>query len=195
VIYVKRIAAVITAFTISLVYLTAAAHADHSLFPIYNITHLTTTEGDIYNFHSPGINYTFNGRNRIGFFTSLSIFFPLRSNQNGESYKNSDFYRSKLGGDFMLGADMKFQASDKISIVPALGGHVNGIRLRAKEIYKDFYHLTFGLGLNVQTRYEVSDRMDGTLLVSGGWHFIDLIHRENRLDNGLIFTGGIGLTF
>jgi hypothetical protein len=179
----------------ALALLTAAAYADHSVFPVYHMTHLTTTEGDTYNFHSPGFNYTYNGKRNIGFISSLSIFFPLRSNQNGESFKNSDYYRSKLGGDLMLGADVKLQASDKVRFVPAFGGHVSAIRLRGKEIYKDFYHLALGVGFSLQTSYVITEQVDGTVLVSGGWDFYDLIHRENRLDNGLTFTGGMGLTF
>ena len=84
---------------------------------------------------------------------------------------------------------------DKISFVPAFGGHVSAIRLRGKEEDKDFYHLALGFGLSLQTSYRLTDGMDGTVLVSGGWDFFDLIHRENKLNNGWTFNGGIGLTF
>lgn len=169
--------------------------ADHGFFPIYNVTHLSTTEGDVYNFYSPGFNYTFNGRNRFGFFSSISVLFPLRSNQNGESFKNSDYYKRKLGTDIMLGAGVKFNVNKRFSLVPSPGVHLNGIRLRGKELYKDFYNLSLGVGLNLQARYRISRNMDGTAFVSTSWDFIDLIHRENKLQHGIILTFGLGITF
>ena len=169
--------------------------ADHSLFPIYNVTHLSTTEGDVYNFYSPGVNYTYNARKKFGFFSSVSILFPRRSSQNGESYKNSDYYKSKLGADLMMGAGMKFNTSERFSLVPSFGVHLNGIRLRGKELYKDFYNLSFGVGLNLQARYGISKRMDGTAFASTSWDFVDLIHKENKLQNGFVLTLGLGLTF
>ena len=169
--------------------------ADHGFFPIYNVTHLSTTEGDVYNFHSPGFNYTFNGRNRFGFFSSISVLFPLWSNQNGESFKNSDYYKSKLGTDIMIGAGRKFSVSERFILVPSTGVHLNGIRLRGKELYRDFNNLSMGIGLNLQARYGISRRIDGTVSVSTAWDFVDLIHQGNKVRNGFVLTPGLGLTF
>ena len=168
--------------------------SDHSIFPVYNVTHLSTTEGDVYNLHSPGINYTFNSRQEFGFFSSISILFPSRSSQNGESIKNSDYYESKLGGDFMMGAGMKFNTGEKFTLLPSFGVHLNAIRLRGKELYKDFYNLSFGVGLNLQARYGIGKRMDGTAFISTSWDFVDLIHQDNRLQNGFVLTLGLGIT-
>jgi hypothetical protein len=169
--------------------------ADHSFFPIYNMTHLSTTDGDVYNFHSPGFNYTFNGRSRFGFFSSVSLLFPVRSNQNGESFKNADYYDRKLGTDILVGAGVKLWADKQFSLVPSTGVHLNGIRLRGKKLYKDFSNLSLGIGINLQARYEIRSIMDLTGLVSTSWDFIDLIHEENKLENGFILTLGLGLTF
>jgi len=168
--------------------------SDHSIFPVYNVTHLSTTDGDVYNLHSPGINYTFNSRQEFGFFSSISILFPSRSSQNGESIKNSDYYDSKLGGDLMMGAGMKFNPGEKFTLLPSVGVHLNAIRLRGKELYKDFYNLSFGVGLNLQARYGIGKRFDGTAFASTSWDFVDLIHQENRLQNGFVITLGLGIT-
>ncbi len=168
--------------------------SDHGIFPVYNVTHLSTTEGDVYNFHSTGINYTFNSRKEFGFFSSISILFPSRSSQNGESIKNSDYYDSKLGGDILMGAGMKFKTGEKFTLLPSVGVHLNGIRLRGKELYKDFYNLSFGVGLNLQARYGIGKRLDGTAFASTSWDFVDLIHQENRLQNGFVLTLGLGIT-
>jgi hypothetical protein len=168
--------------------------SDHGIFPIYNMTHLSTTEGDVYNFYSPGINYTYNSRKEFGFFTSFSLLFPRKSSQNGESIKNSDYYDSKLGGDLMMGAGMKFETGEKVTLLPSFGLHLNGIRLRGKELYKDFYNLSFGVGINLQARYSIGKRLDGTAFASTSWDFVDLIHQENRLQNGFILTLGLGIT-
>ena len=168
--------------------------SDHSFFPVYNVTRLNTTEGDVYNLHSPGFNYTFNARQDFGFFSSISVLFPRRSSQNGESIKNSDYYDSKLGGDLMMGAGMKFNTGEKFTLLPSVGVHLNAIRLRGKEMYKDFYNLSFGVGLNLQARYGLGNRLEGTAFASTSWDFVDLIHEENRLQNGFVLTLGLGIT-
>jgi hypothetical protein len=168
--------------------------SDHGIFPVYNMTHLSTTGGDVYNFYSPGINYTFNSKQNFGFFSSVSILFPRKSSQNGESIKNSDYYEKKLGGDLLMGAGMKFNTGEKFTLLPSVGLHINAIRLRGKELYKDFYNLSFGIGLNLQARYGIGKRLDGTAFASTSWDFVDLIHQENRLQNGLILTFGLGIT-
>ena len=95
----------------------------------------------------------------------------------------------------MMGAGMKFNTSERFCLVPSFGVHLNGIWLRGKELYKDFYNLSFGVGLNLQARYGISKRMDGTVFASTSWDFVDLIHQENKLKNGLVLTLGLGLTF
>jgi hypothetical protein len=193
--YMSRTAPISLIIFIAVLCVPVLCLSDHSFFPIYNVTHLSTTKGDVYNFYSPGVNYTFNGRRQFGFFSSVSILFPRRSSQNGESYKNSDYYKRKIGADLMMGAGMKFKTSERLSLVPSFGVHLNGIRLRGKELYKDFYNLSFGVGLNLQARYGISRRMDGTAFVSASWDFVDLIHQENKLQNGFVLTLGLGLTF
>jgi hypothetical protein len=172
-----------------------AGLADHSFFPVYNVTYLKTDEGDAYSIYSPGINYTFNSKKQFGFFTSLSFLWPLRSSQNGESYKNADYYDRKIGFDLMLGAGGKVPVGERFSFVPSLGAHLNGIRLRGKSAYMDFNHLALGIGTNLQARYAVSKAMDGTIFTSASWDFLDLIHQTNKLRNGLVLTLGLGLTF
>jgi len=172
-----------------------AGKADHGFFPVYNVTHLKTTEGDVYNFYSPGLNYTYNSKKKFGFFSSLSVLWPLRSNQNGESYKNSDYYDRKFGLDLMMGAGGKIPTSGRFTFVTSAGAHLNTIRLRGRELYQDFYNLSLGIGLNVQARYAFSKSIDGTIFTSGSWDFIDTIHWENKLKNGLGVTFGLGLTF
>ena len=172
-----------------------ALRADHSFFPIYNLTHLKTTDGDAYNFYSPGLNYTYNAKKRFGFFSSVSVLWPLRSNQNGESFKNADYYDRKYGFDLMLGAGGKIPAGERLLFVISPGAHFNMIRLRGKELYQDFTNMSLGLGLNLQARYAISKRIDGTIFTSGSWDFLDPIHQENRLRNGFVVTFGLGLTF
>jgi hypothetical protein len=169
--------------------------ADHSFFPVYNITHLKTEDGDVYNIYSPGINYTFNAKKKFGLFSSISFLWPLRSNQNGESYKNADYYDRKVGLDLMLGAGGKIPAGERFNFVPSFGAHLNAIRLRGKIAYMDFNHLALGIGTNLQARYAISKSMDGTIFTSASWDFIDLIHQENKLRNGFVVTLGLGLTF
>jgi hypothetical protein len=186
----------ITILSLALIICTPMAlRADHGLFPIYNVTHLKTSDGDAYNFYSPGFNYTFNAKKRFGFFSSLSVLWPLRSNQNGESFKNADYYDRKYGFDLMLGAGGKIPAGERLLFVISPGAHLNMIRLRGKELYQDFTNMSLGLGLNLQARYAVSRCIDGTLFTSGSWDFIDPIHQENRLKNGFVVTFGLGLTF
>ena len=193
--YMSRTALILLTIVMAVLCVPVLSLSDHSFFPIYNVTHLSTTEGDVYNFYSPGVNYTFNARKQFGFFSSVSILFPRRSNQNGESYKTSDYYKRKLGTDLMMGAGMKFNTSERFCLVPSFGVHLNGIRLRGKELYKDFYNLSFGVGLNLQARYGISRHMDGTVFASTSWDFVDLIHQENKLKNGFVLTLGLGLTF
>ena len=172
-----------------------AASSDHSFFPVYNVNHLATTGGDTYDFYSLGFNYTYNARRKFGLFSSLSVLFPTRSNQNGETFKNSDYYKSMLSIDLMVGAGSKLPAGERVTFVPSLGLHINGIRLRGKDLYRDFTNLTTGIGTNVQARYAISRSIEGITFVSGSWDFIDLIHTENQLKNGLACTVGMGLTF
>jgi hypothetical protein len=172
-----------------------AAAADHSFSLVYNVTHLTTTEGDVYNFYSPGLNYTYNARCRFGLFSSLSALFPLISNQNGTNYINWDYYMLMFGFDLMLGAGGKLPLSERFTFVPALGAHLNGIWLKGKALFRDFYNLTTGLGTNLQIRYAMSRCLEGIGFVSGSWDFVDLIHQGNRLKNGLILTVGVGISF
>lgn len=186
---------IVTAFCAALALAPSTLHADHSFFPIYNVTHLKTTEGDTYNFYSPGFNYTYNAKKKFGFFSSLSVLWPLRSNQNGESYKNADYYDRKFGLDLMMGAGGKIPAGNRFLFVTSSGAHFNTIRLRGRELYQDFYNVSLGLGLNLQARYAISKSIDGTLFTSGSWDFIDPIHQENRLRNGFVVTFGLGLTF
>ena len=175
----------------------AAGLADHSFFPIYQITHLKITSGDVINFYSPGLNYTYNSRRNFGFFSSLSVFVPVRSKQNGESLKLSDFYDRKLGGDITVGVGGKIPVSKRVGFVTSGGLHLNGIRLLGNLTTTTFYNLALGVGLNLQTRYQISNSVDGTLFVSGSWDFVDLIHqdKDNKLQSGTALTLGIGLTF
>jgi hypothetical protein len=174
-----------------------AGLSDHSFFPIYNISRLKTTGGDTINFYSPGINYTYNAKRNFGLFSSLSLFVPVRSKQNGESFRLSEFYDRKLGGDLTVGAGGKIPLSKRVVLVTSGGAHLNGIRLRGNLTTTTFYNLSLGVGLNLQTRYQISKSVDGTLFASGGWDFIDLIHqdKDNKLQSGTFLTLGIGLTF
>jgi hypothetical protein len=94
----------------------------------------------------------------------------------------------------MMGAGMKFETGEKLTLLPSVGVHMNAIRLRGKELYKDFYNLSFGVGLNLQARYGLGKRFDGTAFTSASWDFVDLIHEENKLQNGFVLTLGIGIT-
>jgi hypothetical protein len=185
----------IAAFLAVLALTPFALHADHGFFPIYNITHLKTTEGDAYNFYSPGFNYTYNAKKNFGFFSSIGILFPLRSSQNGEDFKNADFYKTKLGMDLLMGAGGKVPIGSRFMFVPSGGAHLNIIRLRGKSEYLDLNNVSTGIGLNLQARYAISRSIDCTLFTSGSWDGFDLIHRKNKFKNGLGFTVGAGLTF
>ena len=76
-----------------------------------------------------------------------------------------------------------------------MGWHQNGIRLRSKPEYKDFYSLTSGLGFNLMTKYRAQQSPLNYALLSFGMDFKDLLYTENKLKRGYTITMGIGHSF
>ncbi len=167
----------------------------HSIAPSYIYTHINTTEGDRYNFHSAGFNYTIHGKKKYAFFSSVTVMMPAWASQNGKSFDNRDIYKSVLGGDLLVGIAQVKPTARKIDLTPALGGHLNGIRLRGGELFKDFYSLTAGVGVSIHASSRFSRKLYGLFFTSGSLDFVDLLYEENKLKTGYSLSAGLGLKF
>jgi hypothetical protein len=174
---------------------TKSTGASHSIAPSYTYTHINTAGGDRYNFHSAGFNYTVHGKKKYAFFSSVTIMMRAWASQNGSSFDNRDFYVSVLGSDLLFGVALVKPTARKIDLTPAVGGHLNGIRLRGGELYKDFYSLTAGVGVSMHASFRLGGKLYGLIFTSGGLDFVDLLYDENKLKSGYSFSTGVGLKF
>lgn len=174
----------------------APSIASHRIAPSFALTHIKTTNGDRYNFYSPAINYTGDFKTwNFRLYLSISILFPLWANQNGEKCNMSEFYSSRLGGDLFIGISKDYPIADRLRFVPAVGYHLNGIRLRGKSEYMDFYSLTSGLGINLMTRYRWKQNPMNFAFISFGMDFSDMLYKENKLKTGYTIIIGAGYAF
>jgi len=170
--------------------------ASHRVAPSFSLTHIQTTEGDHYNFYSPTINYTADFKIwNFRLYLSLSILFPMWANQNGKKCDLSEFYTSCMGTDIFIGISKDYPIADRLLFVPAVGYHLNGIRLRGKPEYMDFYSLTSGLGINVMTRYRGKHNPLNIAFISFGIDFSDMLYTENKLKTGYTIIIGVGHAF
>jgi len=170
--------------------------ASHRVAPAFSMTYIKTTEGDRYNFYSPAINYTGDFKTwNLRLHLSVSILFPWWANQNGDECNMSQYYSSRLGSDLFIGISKNYPIANHLRFIPALGYHLNSIRLRAKPEYMDFYSLSSGLGLNILTRYRwKSDPVNFAFLLIG-MDFSDMLYTDNKLKKGYTITIGAGYAF
>ena len=175
---------------------TAVLQAAHQFSVEYCYTHIKTTDGDQYNIYSPALNYfgdfrILNFRLHVG----VSALKPLWASQNGKNYYNYDYYNRVAGCDLFIGLSRNVPIIDHFTVIPAFGWHVNGIRLRAKSRYLDFYSLTSGVGIHVLARRRTQKLIFNTAYVSLNLDFRDLLYTNNRLRHGHTIKIGLGHAF
>jgi hypothetical protein len=176
--------------------LSTQVRAGHGLAPALSLMHIKTTDGDRYALLSPGLNYSPDFRiGKLHFVLSATIVFPLWASQNGKRFTNPDFYNFYMGNDLFLGIARDYDVRSRFRLSPAVGWHQNGILMRGKLRYLDFYSLTSGIGLHVLA----IDLKDSRLLNYGffslGLDFLDFLYEENRLRIGLSLCLGVGHRF
>ncbi|MBN1780611.1 hypothetical protein JW948_05755 [bacterium] len=160
------------------------------------MTLIRTTGDDRFTIYAPSMNYTGDFRIRdYRFVFSSSLLMPFWSGQDHHHYFNPDYYSSCLGVDLFIGFARDYPVVDRFGISPALGFHLNGIRLRGKSTYLDFYSLTYGLGGTLFTRYRGSRNLLNFGYVSANLDMMDLLYINNRLRRGITFKAGIGHSF
>lgn len=172
------------------------SRARHSIAPVISHTIIQTTNDDQVQLTSPAINYT--GDIRIWdyrLYFSVSALFPRWANQNGRKCHLSDVYTSAWGTDLFIGISKDYEIVDRFCIVPAVGWHQNGIRLRAKSEYMDFYSLTSGFSLHLFTKYRGKHPILNFMFLAMAMDFMDLLYVENKLKRGYTINFGLGHTF
>jgi len=172
------------------------AHASQSLAPAYGFTYIKTTDEDRYQIYSPGLHYMRDMRVwNYRLVTSLSVLLPLRGTENGTGYRSGNYYSKYLGTDLFIGFSRDYPVTSGLRVQPALGWHQNGILLRGRAEYMDFYSLTSGLGLNLLTRYGGKDPLFNYAFLCLSYDFFDHLYTDNKLKQGCTLTMGIGHTF
>jgi len=174
----------------------ARIQAGHGLAPALGLSRIHSTDGDRVALLSPGLNYTADFRIRgIHFVLSATTVIPLWATQNGKRYTNPQFYNFYMGTDLFLGISRDYHIQDRFLLSPALGWHQNGILMRGKPRYLDFYSLTSGLGLHVLATDCRQSRILNFLFLSMGLDFLDYLYEENKLRFGLSLCLGVGHRF
>lgn len=168
----------------------------HRIAPSFNMTYIKTTEGDRYYLYSPAFNYTGDFKTlNFRLYLSFSILFPMWASQNGEKCDMVEFYCSRLGSDLFIGISRDYPVVDELRFIPAIGYHLNGIRLRGKPEYMDFYSLTSGIGINIMTRYRWKQQPVNFAFLSIAMDFSDMLYTENKLKKGYTIMLGAGYAF
>lgn len=146
--------------------------------------------------YSPAVNYT--GDSKIGIFRiyfSASILLPLQGRQDGNTIYNPDYYKRLIGSDLFVGLAKDYPVIDRFGLIPALGWHLNGLRLRGNAQIYDFYSLTTGFGLKLLTRHQGNQDLLNYGYFSISFDYIDFLYANNKLKRGHSITFGIGHTF
>ncbi|NQT26977.1 hypothetical protein HQ585_16595 [candidate division KSB1 bacterium] len=176
--------------------LSTQVQAGHGLAPALSLMRINSTDGDRVALLSPGLNYSADFRiKKPHFIISTTIVLPLWATQNGKRYTNPNFYDFYLGTDLFLGIALDYDVQDHFRLSPAVGYHLNGILMRGKPRYLDFYSLTSGIGLHVLATDRRDSRLLNYLFLSLGIDFLDFLYEENRLRTGISLCLGVGHRF
>lgn len=170
--------------------------AGHGLAPALVLTTIKSTDGDSYALYSPALNYTadFEIRN-LHFIFSATPLFPLWATQNGNRYTNSDYYDIYMGTDLFFGIARDFYIKARYRLSPAVGWHQNGMFMRGKSRYLNFYSLTSGIGLHALMIDLKESRLLNYLTISAGLDFVDYLYQDNKLRVGFTLCLGVGHRF
>ena len=187
-----------TLLLISLICIVSATRvrAGHALAPSLGLMHIKSTDGDKYTLLSPGLNYTADFRiKKLHFIISTTPVFQLWSRENGKGYTNPQFYNFYMGNDLFIGLARDYELQGRFRLSPAAGYHQNGILMRGKSRYLDFYSLTSGLGLHVLATDYGKPRLFNYAFLSLGLDIFDYLYEENKLSTGLSLCIGAGHRF
>lgn len=176
--------------------LAAQIRAGHGLAPALSLTRINSTDGDRYALLSPGLNYTADFRiSGLHFLISATTVLPIWATQNGKRYTNPRYYNFYMGNDLFVGIARDYDVRDRFRLSPAVGWHQNGILMRGKPRYLDFYSLTSGIGLHVLAVDKRRSLLLNYGFLSLALDFMDFLYEENKLRTGLSLCLGVGHRF
>lgn len=171
-------------------------YAGHTVASAYTCTYIRTTQDDAFYLHAPALNYTGDFKSGgFSIYVSASALLPLWGRQEERNYYHPDYYSHYVGTDLFLGVTRKESGIRLFHLIPVVGWHLNGIRLRGKPSYWDFYSLTTGFGLKFLAEYQGSWNLLNHACLSLSWDTLDLLYQNNKLKRGHTISLEIGRSF
>lgn len=147
-----------------------------------------------YSFASGTIGYL-GSWGRSGPLLHVNALLPIHASEEGVEYSPTDYYRSRIGGDVLLGWQLRQEISGRVEGEAGVGYHNTFIWLPGKTGYQNFSANPMGIGVEGTLRWWSGKVAFGRKVVfaavaSGAVDFYDPLH-ANDLRSGFTF----GLAF
>jgi hypothetical protein len=178
-----------------------AAHPDHRGWrhAIGLGRHSTTffsKESSQYTFHSASLGYMGSFGSRGPFLHAFTLL-TLQARQDGHVYDAADYYRRRIGADFLFGWQWRWAPRRGVEAEAGPGLHGMLIYLPGKAGYRDFSAFPLGLGVTGTLWWGTSaQRLARTVTLgayaSVAYDFRDPMH-ANDLAHGYSFRAGLSV--
>lgn len=152
-------------------------------------------EGSQYTFHSGSLGYL-GSVGRRGAFAHAFLLMPLQARQDGNVYATVNYYRTRSGGDLLLGPQLRWTVRGTIEAEAGPGLHGTFIYLPAKQGFRDFTALPVGLGAGAVLRWGTrKERLSRVVTVgtyaSVAYDFYDPMHADDLTHGFTVRVGAL----